>query len=487
VPDNELVSKTLTTVLFACDVVLGAASTGLAILVTWLYATGQTGMPTVVAMWSIPVINWLWSKWSGQQSRTIADSLRALVCLPITTFLYGADAGVFGPLWLPALIMTVGICLSLGIATRRAILGCVTATAFGGTLVGAGALSTGAVEFAALSHAVGIWMTGSLISIVASRLGRSLDEAKHQRDSAREQKLRAETTLEQLKERTTELTAAIESQHREIELRVRMELELRQAQKLESVGRLAAGVAHEINTPVQFVSDSVNFVREAVGDLFGVIDKLGFAAAETLQDVDLPYLKNTVPEALDRAAGGLDRNANIVRSMKAFAHPDSTEMQHADLKQAIESTLTIAHNEYVYLADIETEFCDLSPIECHIGELNQVILNLVVNAAHAIEDVVKGTGRKGQIRVQTRRAGGDVIISVSDTGSGIPEDVRDRIFDPFFTTKSVGRGSGQGLAIARSVIVDKHGGELTFTTAIGNGTTFFIRLPIRATTLAAAA
>jgi signal transduction histidine kinase len=198
-----------------------------------------------------------------------------------------------------------------------------------------------------------------------------------------------------------------------------------------------------------------------------------------MKEADLPYLKDTVPDALGRAAGGLERIATIVRSMRVFAHPDSREMQPADLKQAIESTLTIAHHEYDFLADLETDFGELPPVRCHIGELNQVVLNLVVNAVHAIEDVVKGTGRKGQIRVQARRAGADVIISVSDTGTGIPEAVRDRIFDPFFTTKVVGRGSGQGLAIARSVIVDKHGGELTFTTVAGKGTTFFIRLPIQ--------
>jgi signal transduction histidine kinase len=268
VVENDLLHQTLTTVMFACDVVLGSTTIGLALLATWIHTTGQIGLPTVIALWSIPIINLLWTRWSRRRNRVIADSLRALVCLPITTFLYGADSGGFGLFWVPALIMAVGVSLSLGVATRRATLGYVVATAYGGALACAVVLRVGAVELVDVSHALGIWLTGSLMSLLGSRLGRSLDEAKHQRDSARDQKLRAETALEQLTERTTELTAAIERLHREMELRKRMEVELRQAQKLESVGRLAAGVAHEINTPVQFVSDSVDFVREAVGDLF---------------------------------------------------------------------------------------------------------------------------------------------------------------------------------------------------------------------------
>ncbi len=289
----------------------------------------------------------------------------------------------------------------------------------------------------------------------------------------------------------------------------RLENDLAQAQKLESVGRLAAGVAHEINTPVQFVSDSVSFVREAMNDLSQIVDKYrdlrnatensgqpgadvaaaAKAAAEAEDDVDLDYILENAPVALDRARDGLGRVAAIVRSMKEFAHPDRKEMAQSDLNQAIRSTLVIASNEYKYVAEVETDLSSgLPPVNCYAGEINQVVLNLIVNAAHAIGDVVKGTDKKGKIRVQTRVLDDQVEISIGDTGKGIPVEVRARIFDPFFTTKEVGKGTGQGLAIARTVVVDKHGGTLHFETEVGVGTTFFIRLPINgpASTSAAA-
>ncbi|HEV7610093.1 MAG TPA: ATP-binding protein [Steroidobacteraceae bacterium] len=274
----------------------------------------------------------------------------------------------------------------------------------------------------------------------------------------------------------------------------RLENDLAQAQKLESVGRLAAGVAHEINTPVQFVSDSVHFVREAMDDLAEIVDKYrdlrnatqsgtgieaAAKAAEDAEDeADLDYILTNAPVALDRARDGLGRVAAIVRSMKEFAHPDRKEMAQSDLNQAISSTLIIAANEYKYVAEVETQFADLPLVNCYAGEINQVVLNLIVNAAHAIGDVVKGTPEKGRITVTTRVLDDLVEISIGDTGKGIPVEVRSRIFDPFFTTKEVGKGTGQGLAIARAVVVDKHGGTLHFETELGKGTTFFIRLPI---------
>ena len=273
-----------------------------------------------------------------------------------------------------------------------------------------------------------------------------------------------------------------------------LETELHQAQKLESVGRLAAGVAHEINTPVQFVSDSVYFVRDAMKDLVDVAEKYRVACEAALEGIlvgeaaamarraeekaDLPYLLENVPKALDRALEGLERVATIVRSMKEFAHPDQKDMAPADLNHAISSTLVIAKNEYKYVAELELELGEIPPVRCHVGDLNQVVLNIIVNGAHAIADVVKDTGQKGRLRVRTRQDGSDVIIEIGDTGGGIPAHVQSHIFDPFFTTKEVGRGTGQGLAIARSVVCDKHGGELTFETVVGQGTTFFVRLPI---------
>jgi PAS domain S-box-containing protein len=274
----------------------------------------------------------------------------------------------------------------------------------------------------------------------------------------------------------------------------KLELDLRHAQKLESVGRLAAGIAHEINTPVQFVTDSLQFVRDATSDLAGLLgtyqdltkstldgaasQEAADLAARTADEIDLEYLLENVPLALDRALEGLSRIATIVKSMKEFAHPDRREMSPVDLNKAIHSTLTIARNEYKYVADLETDFGTLPPVTCHVGDINQVVLNIVVNAAHAIHDVVKNDGTKGRITVHTRADGDTVIISISDTGHGIPEDVQDRIFDPFFTTKDVGKGTGQGLAIARSLIHETHGGDLTFETEKGAGTTFVIRLPI---------
>ena len=269
--------------------------------------------------------------------------------------------------------------------------------------------------------------------------------------------------------------------------RKKLEVELHQAQKLESVGRLAAGVAHEINTPVQFVSDSVHFIREAMGELAALIQRYrgvptsaaeAAALAQAERDADLDYLLENVPKALDRSLDGLNRVAVIVRSMKEFAHPDQREMTSVDLNQAIQSTLVIARNEYKYVADVETDYGDIPRVTCYAGDINQVILNIVVNAAHAIGEVVSGTEARGRITVQTRRDGDSVVVSIRDTGRGIPEAIRGQIFDPFFTTKDVGKGTGQGLAIARSVVSERHGGELTFESETGQGAAFFIRLPI---------
>lgn len=274
----------------------------------------------------------------------------------------------------------------------------------------------------------------------------------------------------------------------------KLETELRQAQKLESIGQLAAGIAHEINTPVQFVSDSVHFARDAVKDVTALLAEYqglygatapgptsaaSLAAVTALaEETDVEYLLANLPKALDRSLEGLDRVTTIVRSLKDFAHPETGEKAPADINQGIQSTLTIARNEYKYVAELETDFGTLPAVACFLGSVNQAVLNIVVNAAHAIGDVVNGTDAKGRIVVRTRVDGDFVVISISDTGGGIPEGIRERIFDPFFTTKEVGKGTGQGLAIARSVVVEKHGGELTFETVMGKGTTFLLRLPI---------
>jgi len=272
--------------------------------------------------------------------------------------------------------------------------------------------------------------------------------------------------------------------------------ELTAAQKLESVGRLAAGVAHEINTPVQFVSDNVEFLTSSMQGIASVISAYralkeavetsgdaqvaAQSAGEAESQEDIGYILENVPPALSGAREGLKRIAAIVHSMKSFAHPDQGERSDADLNQAIESTLVIARNEYKYVAEVETDLQELPRVRCYLGEINQVILNLLVNAAHAIGDAVRHSDAKGKITIRSCVIGHEVEISIADTGDGIPVAAREKIFDPFFTTKEVGRGTGQGLAIARSVIVNKHGGSMRFETEIGKGTTFFIRLPIGA-------
>jgi signal transduction histidine kinase len=271
------------------------------------------------------------------------------------------------------------------------------------------------------------------------------------------------------------------------------EADRQQSQKLESVGRLAAGVAHEINTPIQFVGDSVEFVRGAMealarvleqqravvdGVLAGAADPAAARRADELfHDAEVPFLFEELPRSLERACDGIERVARIVRSMRTFAHPDQPEMIDVDLNRTIEATLTVARNEYRYVADLVTDYGELPPVRCHAGEISQVILNVVINAAHAIAEVVGETGGRGLISVRTRRAGDRVEIAIADTGTGIPEAVAARLFDPFFTTKAVDRGTGQGLAIARA-IVDRHRGTITFDTSPGSGTTFCIRIPI---------
>ena len=296
--------------------------------------------------------------------------------------------------------------------------------------------------------------------------------------------------------RAGELSDANRQLHLEMIQRSQMEVELRQAQKLESVGRLASGIAHEINTPVQFVSDSCTFLETATVDLIAVISAHRGALAElergatgataaseqmrTVEaDRDLGYLIEQTPLAIKRALGGLQRVSAIVHAMKEFAYPDHKEQAPADLNRAILSTLTVARNEYKYVAEVRTELEDLPLVTCHIGELNQVVLNMVVNSAHAIAEAKAGADRDGLIVVRTRARGDDVAIEIEDNGCGIPAAASDKIFDPFFTTKEIGKGTGQGLAIARAVIVDKHAGKIDVDSRVGRGTIFTITLPVQ--------
>jgi signal transduction histidine kinase len=279
--------------------------------------------------------------------------------------------------------------------------------------------------------------------------------------------------------------------------------ETAQNQKLESVGRIAAGVAHEINTSVQFISDSVRFVRHALRDVphaladyralaAGVLSGQDVAAAakkasETDEAADVDYFLKNAPDALDRALDGIGRVGSVAKSMTEFAHPDSDVKADVDINRAVRSTLNMARNEYKNVADLETDFGDVPAVHCHAGDLNQVVLNLLLNAAHAIGDTVGGSGARGRIAVRTRAIGDFVEISIGDTGDGIPESVRGRIFEPFVTTKEVGRGTGQGLALSRGIVVEKLQGSLHFETETGRGTTFYIRLPVSETNKQAAA
>ncbi|MGD0835611.1 MAG: ATP-binding protein, partial [Polyangia bacterium] len=273
------------------------------------------------------------------------------------------------------------------------------------------------------------------------------------------------------------------------ERQAHLEMELRQAQKLQAVGELAAGIAHEINTPAQFVGDSVDFISGVFKQMLELLGQYRKASKEcspsTLAELadaedraDMAYNEENAPAALARATDGISRIATIVRAMKEFAHPDSREKTTADLNRALLTTLTIARNEYKYVAEADTALSPLPPVLCHVGDLNQVFLNIIVNAAHAIADVVGKSGGKGRITVRTFAAGDRVRIEITDTGCGILPEIRDRVYDPFFTTKEVGRGSGQGLAIARNIVVNQHGGQLSFTSEVGQGTTFIIELPV---------
>ena len=193
---------------------------------------------------------------------------------------------------------------------------------------------------------------------------------------------------------------------------------------------------------------------------------------------DLDFLAAEVPHAIDQGLDGVRRVSAIVRAMKEFSHPDSAEKAPTDLNRAIESTITVARNEWKYVANVSTNLeANLPLVMCYPGEMNQVILNLLVNAAHAIKDAI-GDGEKGQIVVATQVCGKFAQLSVADTGGGIPEGIRTKIFDPFFTTKEVGKGTGQGLSLAYNVVVKKLGGRIWFETEVGKGTTFFVDLPI---------
>jgi PAS domain S-box-containing protein len=245
----------------------------------------------------------------------------------------------------------------------------------------------------------------------------------------------------------------------------------------ESIGRLAAGVAHEINTPIQYLKDSVSFVQGGVQELLEYIDSLHAAMPPREPDENVEELRKEMPPALKLMADGLSRIAEIVRSMKDFSNVDKDEVAQFDLNRSIQSTLVVARSEYKDVADVETELGEIPAVCCNGGQINQVLLGLIVNAAEAIGEKNKGSTERGKIVVRSRVDGEYVVIEIEDTGGGIPEEIREQVFDHFFTTKEVGSGTGQGLSVARKVIVNAHNGSIDFTTKPGIGTTFIVRLP----------
>ncbi len=337
-------------------------------------------------------------------------------------------------------------------------------------------------------------------NIEVTQIAESLS-AKWQLLQASKRKLRELEAIAE--ERTAELSSTnftlrkeIEERHRsEIERRA-LEIQLRQAQKLEAIGQLAAGIAHEINTPTQYVGDNVHFLEESCQSLLKLSqshrDLLRAAARKELtpeildasqrllEESDLDYLSKELPSAFAATLDGVERISKIVRAMKEFSHPGSTEKSLTDINRAVETTVTVARNEWKYVAEVRLELAENLPhVPCLAGELNQSILNLIINAAHAIGDVVKNKPEtRGTITVSTRLLDASVEIAVQDTGAGIPEAIRSRIFEPFFTTKEVGKGSGQGLAMIYTSIVKKHGGAVRFDSEVGRGTTFYLTLPL---------
>ena len=263
----------------------------------------------------------------------------------------------------------------------------------------------------------------------------------------------------------------------EIKQRKELETQLVHAQKMEAVGQLASGIAHEINSPSQFASDNILFLKEAVDGFISRITNPQSAPDEK----ELTFLIENAPGAVEQANEGISRITTIVKSMKNFAYRDAaSEKKPNDLNQAIKSTIVVATNEWKYHADVITNLEEALPmVPCNIGEINQVVLNLIVNGSHAIRDRF-GTKEKGTINITTKYYTTEncVIIAIADNGGGIPKKVQDRIFEPFFTTKEVGVGTGQGLAIAHNVINKSHNGQIWFQTAEGQGTVFYIKLPM---------
>ena len=299
-------------------------------------------------------------------------------------------------------------------------------------------------------------------------------------------------------ERLIFVSRDITSQLRQREERKLMELHHLHAQKMESIGQLAAGVAHEMNTPIQYFGDNLRFIRDSFSDLVLVLrafhshylhlESEGYDSNKlnTLKtvwtDADADFLFDEIPKAIEQSLHGVDNLAHIVGAMKEFSHPGTEDKIPVDFNQMIENTLTIARNEWKYIANIELDLASVLPrVSCLPDEIRQMLLNLIINACHAIEEKGMKAEEKGVIHISTSLVERDsrfVELRIRDSGSGIPEDVKNRIFEPFFTTKPVGKGTGQGLAVVHNVVIDKHSGQLHVDSTVNEGTTFIILLPV---------
>lgn len=265
--------------------------------------------------------------------------------------------------------------------------------------------------------------------------------------------------------------------------------------KLVAIGELSAGIAHEINTPVQFIGSNISFLKESFNDIFELLknyQKLAEAAIDDdkykdiikelknqEEEVDLEYLEEETPTAFEHTIHGVERVTELVQGLKGFSHSGTEDSKaEADINEIIKNSLIVCKNTYKYVAELKTSFASLPSIKVFPGDIGQVIVNLIVNAAHAIEaNKDRGTSM-GLINVTTTGDADYIHIIIEDTGGGIPDSIRDRVFDPFFTTKEVGKGSGQGLAISHTIVHEKHGGEMNFKSETDVGTTFTISLPL---------
>ena len=323
------------------------------------------------------------------------------------------------------------------------------------------------------------------------------------RESAKKLKEEQEKLEKIVKERTQDLSLLNEELKNELERKIRDEkekdrlrLELQHSQKMQSIGTLAAGIAHEINSPLQFTNDNIDFITKSFEEIMRLVNtyKNLMMTCHTDEDkenaktlifelekkINLSFLASEMPDALSQTKDGISRIRKIVNAMKQYSHFNNEEKKPADINQSLENAEIITRNEWKYHAEIENNFStDLPFVNCYEAELNQVFMNLLVNAGHTIKDAIdQKIITQGKIKVKTDYKNNRILVSISDNGLGIPKEYQDRVYDYFFTTKEVGKGTGQGLAIAHKTVVEKHGGKIWFETELNKGTTFFVEVPV---------